>query len=212
MNSAEAIAARETLELSQEELAADLNLTPAVISAWEAGTVRIPRRYAEQLRFQVAATERQAAVAASGLPECEWNKAWQTEIVPDDLKAQTDYLQRGMEHRSGCPECVTRDKFVAERFGAMPPMPMPAWVKVFGALNDRIDTLPRWAQPAAWVGLGFGAYSLFRILIMLPRLAGNRGSWPIALQGLALSVSMGIAIGLTYGAFRALKEKLSAKV
>jgi DNA-binding transcriptional regulator YiaG len=51
MKSDEGVAARKTLGLTQEALAAELGLTPSVIAAWEVGTVRIPRRFEDQLRL-----------------------------------------------------------------------------------------------------------------------------------------------------------------
>ena len=206
MKSDEGVAARKTLGLTQEALAAELGLTPSVIAAWEVGTVRIPRRFEDQLRFDAAVKERRDAVAASGLQECEVDRAWENDNLPENPKAVNEYLERGLKHRATCPICAARDKFVQERFGKMPPMPMSTSMRAFGAVADRIDKWPRWAQPAGWGALFFGSYSVLRIVFMLPRLARNSQYWPVALGGLLLSISIGGVAGLIYGGFREFRE------
>jgi len=206
MKSDEAIAARKTLGLTQEALAAELGLTPSVIDAWEAGTVRIPRRFEDQLRYDAAAKERRDAVVASGLQECEVDRAWENEKLPDNPKAVNEYLERGLKHRASCPICMARDKFVQERFGKMPPMPMSTSMRALGAFVDRIEKWPHWAQPAGWGALFFGAYSVLRIVFMLPKLVRNPQYWPVALGGLVLSMSIGGVAGLIYGGFREFRE------
>src|SRR6185436_9335864 len=210
MNPDEAIAARKTLGFTQEALAAELNLTPSVIAAWEAGTVRIPRRFEDQLRYDAAVKERRDAVAASGLRECEVDKAWESEKVPTDPKAMNEWLERGLKHRASCPTCIAIDKFVEERFGKMPPPPMSTSMRAFGAVVDRIEKWPRLVQPAGWGALFFGAYSVIRVFFMLPRLVRNPQYWPVALGGLLLSMSIGGVIGLIYGGFRQFRESRRA--
>jgi transcriptional regulator with XRE-family HTH domain len=205
MKSDEAIAARKTLGLTEEALAAELGLTPGVIGAWEAGTVRIPRRFEDQLRYDAAAKERRDAVAGSGLQECEVDRAWENEKLADP-KAVNEYLERGLKHRASCPICMARDKFVQERFGKMPPMPMSTSMRAFAAVAERIEKWPRWAQPAGWGALFFGSYSVVRIVFMLPRLARNPQYWPVSLGGLLLSISIGGVGGLIYGGFREFRE------
>lgn len=206
MTPEEAVAARTTLGLTQDKLAADLGLTPSVIAAWEAGSIRIPKRFEDQLRFDAAAKERQDALAASGLDECEIDKAWENEAVPKDAKAMNEYLERGLKHRASCPKCIARDEFIKERFGKMPPMPMSASMRVFGAVADTLEKWPRWAQPAGWGALLFGAYSLIRVVFMLPRLARNPQYWSVALGGLLASMSIGAVLGLVYGGYRVFRE------
>jgi transcriptional regulator with XRE-family HTH domain len=206
MTPQEAIAARNILGLTQENLAADLGLTPSVIAAWEAGSVRIPKRFEEQLRFDAAVKERGDAVAASGLQECEIDKAWENEKLPDDPKAMNEYLERGLKHRASCPRCIARDEFIKNRFGKMPPMPMSTSMRAFGAVADTLEKWPRWAQPAGWGALLFGAYSVMRVVFMLPRLARNPQYWSVALGGLLASMSIGAVLGLVYGGFRAFRE------
>jgi hypothetical protein len=121
------------------------------------------------------------------------------------------YIERGLKHRASCPNCIARDKFIEERFGKMPPMPMSASMRAFSAVADKLEKWPRWAQPGGWGALFFGAYSLFRVVLMLPRLARNPQYWPVALGGLLLSMSIGAALGLGYGGFRELRERRRAR-
>ena len=86
-------------------------------------------------------------------------------------------------------------------------MPMPASARALGAVADRIHKLPRWAQPGAWMALSFGAYSVIRIVAMLPRLAKSPQYWYVPVAGLAMSISIGGALGLIYGGFRELRVK-----
>jgi transcriptional regulator with XRE-family HTH domain len=210
MTPEEALAARNTLGLTQDKLAADLGLTPNVIEAWEAGSVRIPKRFEDQLRFDAAAKERQDAVAASGLEECEIDKAWESETLPKDPKAMNAYLERGLKHRATCPRCIARDEFIKDRFGKMPPMPMSASMRAFGAVADTLEKWPRWTQPAGWGALLFGAYSLMRVVFMLPRLAKNPQYWRVAIGGLLASMAIGAVLGFAYGGYRAFRETRSA--
>jgi DNA-binding XRE family transcriptional regulator len=210
MTADEAVAARKWLGLTQEELASDLGLTPHVVAAWENGTVRIPKSLEVQLRYEAAVAERHAAFSTSGLPECELDNAWASESIPDDLKGHTAYLERGLQHRTTCPTCLAREKYIEERFGKMPPIPMSNSMRVFGALFERIERLPRWARPGAWVAMAFGAYSIVRIVFALPLLVRSPEYWAVSFQGLAVSVSMGAAIGLLYGGSREVWERIRA--
>lgn len=81
-------------------------------------------------------------------------------------------------------------------------------MRIFMAVADRIATFPRWAQPAAVVALAFGGYSVLKILFMLPQVARHPQYWMIPLEGLALSMSIGGAIGLVYGGFREVRDKV----
>jgi transcriptional regulator with XRE-family HTH domain len=211
MEAKEALAARQALGLSQDAVAAELNLTPGVVAAWESGEIRVPKRIEEQLRWRVALTERITALTHSGLPECEWRKNWESRGAPSSLKAITKYYEESAAHRKTCQVCAAREKYVLDRFGKMPPPPMEGWMKTFGLIADPIERLPRWAQPAGWVAVGFGLYSLLRIIVMLPAIARNPSYWPVALGGLALSMSIGAGLGLIYGGFREFRERRVAR-
>jgi transcriptional regulator with XRE-family HTH domain len=207
MTADEAITARKTLGLSQDALAAELGLTPHVVAAWEEGTVRIPKQIEELLRYKAAVVVRDTALATGGPPECEIYKALKNEIMPEDLQSQSEQLERRSAHEIACPVCKARGKFIVEQIQRVPPVPMTTSVRTIVAVSDRIANFPRWAQPAAVLALYFGAYSLLKILFTLPQLARHPEFWKIPLEGLALSMSIGGAIGLIYGGFRQLREK-----
>jgi transcriptional regulator with XRE-family HTH domain len=211
MNAKEAVVARQSLGLTQDATAAEFNLTPGVVAAWESGEIRVPKRIEEQFRWRIAAKERIDALAASGLPECEWRKSWETRPAPSDLKALTKYYEEGIAHAKTCQICAARENYIKDRFGEMPPTPAEGWMKIFGFVAAPIERFPRWAQPAGWMAVAFGVYSLLRIVLMLPALARNPQYWPVALGGLALSVSIGAAVGLLYGGFRELRNKRVAR-
>lgn len=207
MEAKEAVAARQSLGLSQDATAAEFNLAPAVVAAWESGEIKVPKRIEEQLRWRMAAKERIDALAKSRLPECEWRKAWDARTAPSDLKALNKYFEEGIAHAKTCQTCAAREAYIRDRFGEMPPMPLQGWMKIFGFVVASIDKLPRWAQPAGWTAFAFGAYSLMRIVFMLPALVRNPQYWPVALGGLAASISIGGAVGAIFGGFREFRDK-----
>lgn len=211
MEAKEALAARQAMGLSQDAMAAELDLTPSVVAALESGEIRVPKLIEEQLRWRLAVTERITALSNSGLPECEWQTSWESRTVPSGLKALTKYYEESAEHGKTCQVCAAREKYVLERFGNVPPLPMEGWMKTFGLIADPIGRLPRWAQPAGWVAVAFGLYSLLRIIVMLPAIVRNPSYLSVALGGLALSMSIGAGLGLIYGGFREFRERRVAR-
>jgi len=211
MEAKEAVAARKSLGLSQDDAASDFDLTPDVVAAWESGEIPVPKRIEEKLRWRMAAKERIDALATSGLPECEWRKEWEARSTPSDLKALTKYYEEGTAHAKSCQLCEAREKYIRDRFGEMPPAPTEGWVKVLSLVAARVERFPRWAQPAGWMAIAFGLYSLVRIVFTLPSLTRNPKYWSVALGGLALSIAVGAGVGLIYGGFRELRDKLGAR-
>ena len=209
MTSQEAAEARQRLGLSVEDLSAELALTPDVVKGWEAGQVRVPGRVAKDLQWRLALQDREQALLTSGLPNCEWMVAWENEEIPDDAKAHTAYMERADKHLKSCSACTAREEFVAERFGAMPKPPLPAWMTTLGWIAVRVEKPPEWARPAIWIGLAFGAYSMFRIIFWIPAILRDPKIVITALTGLGASMAIGATLGLAYGAFRTAKSKLT---
>jgi transcriptional regulator with XRE-family HTH domain len=207
MDAQEVVAARDTLGLTRDALAATLGLTPSVIAAWEEGTLDVPKSFADRLRYDAAAADLKAAIDGKGLKECAWDKAWQNEPLPRGLQAQNERIENRTAHQKTCPVCSANGRYIAEKFGKMPPLPMPASARALGAVTERIINLPRWAQPGAWMALAFGAYTIIRIVAMLPRLVKSPQYWYVPVAGLAMSISIGGALGLIYGGFRELRGK-----
>lgn len=193
MISAEFRRARAILGLSADSLAAELGVTPAVIRAWDAGSTSIPARFGQHLAWLAARAERDAALAVSGIPVCEWLTA-RPELRLDakaaEVAAEVSHLA---DHARSCPVCVARERFVAERFGPMPDPPAPAWMGVVAWL----DGLPRWARPAVLVAGVVVAIVALRLLFSLPTLATHPGGVVEALGALLVAASadwMAVAI------------------
>jgi len=72
-----------------------------------------------------------------------------------------------------------------------------------GWIAMRVEKLPGWAQPAVWVGLAFGAYSVLRIIALMPAILREPRLAGTALMGLSASLAIGASLGLAYGGFRA---------
>src|SRR5687768_17277420 len=138
-------AVREILGLTEDELAIELNVTPAVIRAYGAGTARIAKRHSELLEWRVAMAERVAALEESGLPECDWMKAYNDAPVPKDIDAELRQLKEVETHITTCDVCIARQRFENDRFGPMPPLPVSGWARAF----SWVERVPSWARPAA---------------------------------------------------------------
>jgi hypothetical protein len=166
VNATELRQARTTLGQSEEELAANLGVAPDLVRTWGTGRTAVPRRYAQEIEWLVAVAEREDALRTSGLPECGWMEAHVQKPLPDDPDQIPAHLETGNRHAETCDVCVARDRFVAERFGPMPPMPQPGWMRVV-AWFERV---PSWARPAAVGAVILGAIVSVRILFALPLL------------------------------------------
>jgi transcriptional regulator with XRE-family HTH domain len=213
MTGAEATAARVALGLSQDDLAATSNMTPAVVAAWEADRIKVPRSIAVDLNWRVARDQRLAALASSGLPECQWIAAFEAEPTPDKLEAQTAQLEKLVAHSKTCEVCKAREAFVTERFPPMPPAPRPSgWLGLVMPIAERVQQLPSWARPAATGALIFIAYSLLRLIVLLPAILRSPLSGLLtAAAGIAASGSIGALLGFLYGQYRRLRGRRSAR-
>src|SRR4051812_30029923 len=106
MTAAEFNAALRVLGQTDDQLAAELDVTPIVVRAWATGSTRVPRRYAEHIRWLVAGAERGAALRSSGLPDCEWMLAQEERLDPSDTDALSTHGQAILEHAKACPVCA----------------------------------------------------------------------------------------------------------
>ena len=184
-------AARQILALTDDELAIELGVTPAVIRAYGAGTARIPKRHAQMLAWRVAAEERQAALRESGLPECGWIKAYEDAPAPKDIDAQLRQLKEVEAHLTTCPVCTARQRYEADRFGPMPPLPETGWVRAF----SWVDRLPSWARPAAVGAAILAAIVCVRFVFAVPALLRA----PEKLGGLLIAIIAAAAAGAAGG-------------
>ena len=213
MIASEARAARIALGLSEEALAAETNTTPAIVSAWETGRIKVPRQIAVDLTWRMAQVERFAALENSGLPECSWVAAFEAEPDAEKLGAHNARVDRFLAHHKECEICKAREAYIADRFPPMPPAPRDGWVAIVMPIAERVQRLPAWAQPAATGAILFVAYSLFRLIFLLPSIIRSpREGIPTAIAGIAISASIGAAIGFLYGQYRRWRERRSAPV
>jgi len=203
MNAFESRIARESLGLTREQLAADTNTTPAAVAAWEEDRIGVPRHIATSLRWRGAIHERQAALADSGLPTCAWMDAFEKEPEPTDIDERSSRHDRLLDHVKACKLCAAREAFVSERFPPMPPAPRPGLLGVVVPIAERIQTLPRWAQAPTIGAILFVAYSLFKLLLLLPSFA-RRGVAGLltAAEGIAASAALGALAGFLYDLYR----------
>jgi hypothetical protein len=211
MNASDAQQARLKLELRPVDLAVELGTTPDAVTAWEEGRIRVPKHAADLLQWRMAGLERAQALENSGLPECGWIRSFQARAAPENMKAHARQVDELNAHVSNCEVCTAREAYLAERFPPMPRAPVRGWLAVVVPIMDRIARLPAWAQPAAMGAVLFAAYSLFRVLFLLPSIARDplRGSLT-ALSGVTLSASIGAALGLLYGLYRRFRDGRSA--
>jgi hypothetical protein len=140
---------RERLGLSPEGLAAELNLTPGVIVAWEAGRIAPSRRAERWLVWRTAMLDRDEALAAAGLPECGALR----QIVAETRDAPAS--RRGdavLAHMGSCATCLARKQYLEQRFPPMPqpPLPIPLMVLVWG--HRAFSGARQWLRTRPWLG------------------------------------------------------------
>ena len=206
MTGAEARQVRETLGLTQDEMAASFGMTPAVVAGWEDGRVKVPRHVRATLQWTAAQIERRDALAASGLPICDWIQAFEKEAEPRGGGQQRERQARLNAHMESCPICKARVAYIAERFPPMPRPPVAGWLAIALPIYERIRRLPQWAQPPAIGALVCLAYSLIKLVFALPQLvAGGLSALLPVLAAFAASASVGIVGGFVYVLYRRLR-------
>jgi transcriptional regulator with XRE-family HTH domain len=115
-------AVRQRLGLSMEGLAAELNLTPAVVAAWEAGKINPTRRAQRWLAWRGAMLDRDEALAASGLRECTALRTIVADMRDDPRTKAGPVI---LAHMASCESCLARKRYLAEHFPPLPPPPLP---------------------------------------------------------------------------------------
>ena len=168
MTGAELIAARNRLGLSLDAFAAEIGLTPHVVSAWEADAIAMPKRYEADLNWRLALQDREDALRASGLPECPWIVHWHRQPFPVGLQGQTKHLESAVAHAKVCPTCIARERFTFEKFGELPRRPLPRGMGVMTRLGAAIGQLPVWLRPVATAVLLALGFTLIQVLFAFP--------------------------------------------
>jgi transcriptional regulator with XRE-family HTH domain len=144
----ELIATRQRLGLTHDAMAAELNLTPAVVIAWERGRIKPARRVVQWLTWRAGMLDRDAALAASGLPECAelhaLHAARSTDAEsPRDRRTRMDAV---LTHLAQCPACIARRRYIEERFPPMPRPPMAASVRLLVWVFDLFTRARAWIR------------------------------------------------------------------
>lgn len=123
-------------------MAAELNLTPAVVVAWERGRIKPAQRVVQWLTWRAGMLDRDAALAASGLPECADLHALHTGLgtTIESGKARRTRMDAVLAHLGQCPTCIARRRYIEERF---PPMPRPPMATPMRLLVWAFDAFTR---------------------------------------------------------------------
>jgi hypothetical protein len=200
MTPAEIGDARRRLGLTPERMAVELGIPQHAYEACEEGSATLPRHQAQMLVYLVAAEERDAALAASGLPECSWIAEWDRRAPAADAKldATVRHMEEAQAHVAECPTCKAREDFVREHFPDMPAPPAPTWIRVAGAANDWLQKRPAWMRPALVGAAALAAMTLVRVVFLLPSAASNPGALGTALLAVLLASGAGAVGGLVY--------------
>lgn len=195
MTGAELVAARGRLGLTLDGFAAEIGLTPHVVSAWEAGAIAIPGRYEADLAWRLALQDREDALKASGLPDCPWIADWHSQPFPVGLKAQTKHLESGVAHAKVCPTCIARERFTQEKFGDLPRRPVARGLGVMTSIGEAIARLPVWLRPVASAVLLALAFTFIQVLFAFPGLDRFSEGMIEAVQKLGTGAAIGAVIG-----------------
>ena len=204
MNATELRQARTRLGQSEEELATNLGVAPDLVRAWGTGRTAMPRRYAQHIEWLVAGAEREDALRSSGLPDCQWMQAHVAAPLPDDPDRALKHLEAGNQHAGACQVCTARERFIAERFGPMPPLSQPGWMRVFAW----IERIPSWARPAALGAAILGAVVSVRVIFALPVLFSAPAKFGEALLAVLAAAGAGAVGGFAYTLTRPILRRL----
>jgi hypothetical protein len=170
------------------------------VVAWNSGR-RVPRRHRAALQWIAGIAQREAALAESGLPKCDWLSRVE-EVMPPDETASMAREAEIAAHLKGCPLCKARDEWEEERFGRIRPPPYPLWLRLFSWI---IDSPPDWARPAVIGATLLGGIAALRgvgLVLLNPSLIIQA---PLAILAAA---GAGAAGGLVFTATRPLLRPL----
>ena len=149
MTAEEFVAVRKRLNMSGEDVAAEFNLTPAIVNAWERGSLRGPRNVAQQLQWRDAIEEQRKVLSASGLPECADAVELERATVGKEADALIASWDAFATHAAACPRCQARDEYLKQYGPAVPELPMPRLFRLFAWVTASAERLPRPLQLAA---------------------------------------------------------------
>jgi hypothetical protein len=163
--------------------------------------MRMPPRYHRILTFRLALAEREAALDASGLPECRWMLEWRDGALQGG--SFNKHLELGRRHTAQCPTCQARERFIREHLPPLPEPPMPEWLTLVRRIAAWLSARPAWARPAIVGASAAFAFSVLRVLFTIP-LLDDRHALLLATAGVWVATAAGAVAGLLYSGVRRL--------
>ncbi|HEU4700595.1 MAG TPA: hypothetical protein VFS40_15530 [Gemmatimonadales bacterium] len=133
--------ARQTLGATHRELAEYADVTPNDIVRWEQ-CEDVPPEFEHELAVALWALKLEAALAASGLPECPVVAAGDE---PAPAPEEADALR---EHLRTCAVCSARERYVRAHVGP-PPLRATGARRLGGRVRRFLTTLAHWQRTAA---------------------------------------------------------------
>lgn len=186
-------ATRRLLDLTPEQLAAELDVTPAVIHAWEQGKASPSRHHLRLLEWHRAVHERRQLMHAKGLAACSTARQLFENLMKAP-RAGTREQQALDEHEATCPACIATAAF-EKTLPPLPDYPLGPLHRAFVGVSERVGRLPPWARPAAWGAIFIGALVFLRAFALT--LLGNF-DWRV-LVAVPLAVLFGAYLGAVGG-------------
>lgn len=147
MTHTEFASARESLGLTVEDIAVELNVPLHSVAAMEAGKIRVPARIARELIWRVALHQRHAILEGSGLAECETAAALERAAAGEEPESALKIFEKLRAHSPSCPTCKARSEYLKRHAPILPEYPMSAWMRAIGWLDQRAGALPRFLRP-----------------------------------------------------------------
>jgi transcriptional regulator with XRE-family HTH domain len=160
-------AARERLGAPIADLAARAGVAADVLSGWEASGV--PRAAARKLAVALWELERDAALAKSGLPACEWVARFAA--LPDGPGKDPWTLE---QHIGSCPACQARGRYVERNVRPRPEHSWLAW----------LPPLPRAVLAGAALALVVSGGAVAALILLLLGIAGQDANLLVGAAGL----------------------------
>ena len=183
-------AARERLGVPPADLAARAGVAADALAGWEASAV--PRAVAHRLDLALWELERDAALAKSGLPHCEWVARFAA--LPEGPGKDPWLLE---QHIGRCRKCQARGRYLEEHVRPRPVGPWLAW----------LPPLPRAALAGAAQGVIVVGAVAALILLILATAEQNAGLVVGAATVLAGCAAAGAAGGAVHHLTRPLRAR-----
>ncbi|HEX2080998.1 MAG TPA: helix-turn-helix transcriptional regulator, partial [Longimicrobium sp.] len=144
-------ALREGRGWTVEQLAEEVHADALEVSAWEAGTVRVPAEQALRIRWMADRDAWRAALDAARGEACAWVRAHAPNLYErmfrDPYGAWSVASAEVSAHVAGCAAC----KAARERARQIGGYPVPNTSQSLLARYKRwVDRLPRWARGPFW--------------------------------------------------------------